>query len=314
MATIGTDVSLAVSYLQKDELVAIPTETVYGLAGNAFSAKAVTAIFETKNRPTFDPLIVHVANVDQIKDLVLDVSLPARKLIKAFWPGPLTILLPKSSRIPDLVTSGSALVGLRCPAHPLTRQVLQQLPFPLAAPSANPFGYISPTKPEHVEKQLGDKIPYILDGGISGIGLESTIVGFDKDQAIVYRLGGLSTDEIEKVIGKVKIELNVSSNPKAPGQLKSHYAPSKKFLIKEEKDFNLPQNKIGVLSFKNDYQFPIQKILSPSGNLAEAAANLFTYMRALDESTVDEIWTELVPDIGLGKAINDRLQRAAAEK
>lgn len=314
MAIIGTDIINAISFLQKDELVAIPTETVYGLAGNAFSTKAITAIFETKNRPSFDPLIVHVADAKQLNDLVTEVPEAAQKLIDAFWPGPLTLLLPKSARIPDLVTAGSKLVGVRCPNHPLTHQLLQQLPFPLAAPSANPFGYISPTTPDHVAKQLGEKIPYILDGGPAGIGLESTIVGFEDNQAFVYRLGGLSIEALEKVIGRVNIQLNVSSNPKAPGQLKSHYAPKKKFLIKEKEQFNQPQKNIGLLSFQKDYQFHIQKILSPSGNLAEAAANLFTYMRALDESPVDEIWTELVPDMGLGKAINDRLIRASAEK
>lgn len=315
MAVIGTDIEQAVAYLKADKLVAIPTETVYGLAGNAFSTKAITSIFETKNRPTFDPLIVHIADVSNLDSLVSEIPDKAKKLIEHFWPGPLTLLLPKSDRIPDLITAGSSLVGVRCPSHKITLSLLKQVPFPLAAPSANPFGYISPTSPQHVAKQLGDKIPYILDGGPSAIGLESTIVGFENNQTIVYRLGGLSVTAIEQIVGEVNVQLNVSSNPKAPGQLKSHYAPTKKFSIKKETELKMAKSsRIGVLSYTNNYQASIQKILSPEGNLQEAAANLFTYMRALDESEAEEIWTELVPDVELGKAINDRLQRAAAEK
>jgi L-threonylcarbamoyladenylate synthase len=315
MALIGTDIAYAAALLKEDKLVAIPTETVYGLAGNAFSTRAVTSIFETKNRPTFDPLIVHIADATSLPLLASQIPDVAEKLIEKFWPGPLTLLLPKSDRVPDLVTAGSNLVGVRCPAHKLTQTLLQHIEFPLAAPSANPFGYISPTTPQHVAKQLGDKIPYILDGGAADIGLESTIVGFEKKQIIVYRLGGLSVAEIEKIVGPVSVQLNVSSNPKAPGQLKSHYAPAKKFIIKDEEELSLPTPaNVGILSFKNDYHANFQKILSADGNLKEAAANLFTYMRALDESPIEEIWTELVPDIELGKAINDRLQRAAAQK
>ncbi|HNH60761.1 MAG TPA: L-threonylcarbamoyladenylate synthase, partial [Cyclobacteriaceae bacterium] len=231
MAETGVDIAKAVELLTHDELVAIPTETVYGLAGNALSRTAVTKIFSVKNRPQFDPLIVHVPNLDKANDYVAEIPEQAKKLADKFWPGPLTLLLKKKSIIPDLVTAGLDTVGIRCPDHSLTRQLLQALPFPLAAPSANPFGYVSPTKPEHVNEQLGTKIQYILDGGPCPIGIESTIVGFEDNVPVVYRMGGLSLEAIEETIGNVKLMTHSTSNPKAPGQLKSHYAPGKKVIL-----------------------------------------------------------------------------------
>nr|WP_310590383.1 L-threonylcarbamoyladenylate synthase [Dyadobacter sp. NIV53] len=229
MAIIDNDVQLAKQFLLKGQLVAIPTETVYGLAGNALDEKSVLSIFEVKNRPSFDPLIIHTDSLDKLKNYVTDLPASARNLAIAFWPGPLTLLLPKKSIIPDLVTSGLDHVAVRIPNHPLTLELLRQLEFPLAAPSANPFGYISPTKSEHVNAQLGEKIPYILDGGECGVGIESTIVGFVNDIPTVYRLGGLAIDEIENIVGKVNVLPHSSSNPQAPGMLKSHYAPRKPF-------------------------------------------------------------------------------------
>jgi L-threonylcarbamoyladenylate synthase len=217
--------------LEKEELVAIPTETVYGLAANALNPIAVAKIFEAKERPTFDPLIVHTHALNEVENFVSDIHPALLKLAQVFWPGPLTLLLPKKDIIPNLVTSGLDRVGVRIPNHSLTLELLSKLSFPLAAPSANPFGYISPTKAEHVDKQLGTKIPYILDGGACEVGLESTIVGEENGEIIVYRLGGLSIDDIEAVVGKVFVQLNQSSNPKAPGQLKSHYAPKKPVYI-----------------------------------------------------------------------------------
>jgi L-threonylcarbamoyladenylate synthase len=309
---IGSDLELAAKFLINNELVAIPTETVYGLAGNAFSENAVLKIFETKQRPSFDPLIVHTHSIEKIKDFVIDIPDLAFTLLSKFTPGPLTILLPKKSNIPDLVTSGLPRVAVRIPNHSISLDLLKHLDFPLAAPSANPFGYISPTKAKHVQDQLGDKIPYILDGGDSNIGLESTIIGFEEDKTIIYRLGGLSVDEIQKVTGKVEIRMS-SSSPAAPGMLKSHYAPQKKLLIG-----NIPQlmksnfNKIGVLSFSDSYNIKNEYILSQNGNINEAAKNLFSMLRSLDEnSEVEIILAEYVPNIGLGLAINDRLKRAA---
>jgi len=317
MAEIGKSIDIAKQLLEKGELVAIPTETVYGLAGNALNEVAVLEIFKVKNRPQFDPLIVHVPNLEKAKELVEYFPEKAEKLAAQFWPGPLTLLLKKKPHIPDLVTSGLDTVGVRCPNHALTLSLLHQLSFPLAAPSANPFGYISPTRPEHVNEQLGEKINYILDGGECVVGIESTIVGFENDLPAVYRLGGLSIEKIESVIGKVSVELNTSSNPHAPGQLKSHYAPKKKMKLGnlDELIELYGTKRVGVLTFQKQMaQIDIQNqvALSADGNLEEAAQRLFSSLRTLDKKDVDIILAEEVPDMGLGKAINDRLQRAAA--
>ncbi len=315
MAEIGTDIEKAVQLLQHNELVAIPTETVYGLAGNALSNEAVTKIFTVKDRPQFDPLIIHVPGLQQAYNYVADIPAAAVKLAEKFWPGPLTLLLKKKSIVPDLVTSGLDTVGIRCPDHALTRSLLQQLPFPLAAPSANPFGYVSPTKPEHVNEQLGAKIQYILDGGVCPVGIESTIVGFENSTPVVYRLGGLSVESIEAVIGTVMLMTHSSSNPKTPGQLKSHYAPRKKVIIGtiDELLKTQPANRTAVLSFQHTYPVKHQITLAPSGKTEEAAQHLFEALRTLDKLDIDCIVTELVPEHGLGKAINDRLRRAAAQ-
>ena len=318
MADIGSNIEIAKQLLEQGELVAIPTETVYGLAGNALNEVAVLEIFKVKDRPQFDPLIVHVASLEKAKELVDDFPEKAERLAARFWPGPLTLLLKKKPHIPDLVTSGLDTVGVRCPNHELTRALLQQLPFPLAAPSANPFGYISPTRAEHVNEQLGDKIKYILDGGECVVGIESTIVGFEDDYPVVYRLGGLGIEQIESVVGKVRVQLNTSSNPQAPGQLKSHYAPKKKMMLGDLAELirDYGTERVGVLTFQkqiSQVDLNNQFALSAEGNLEEAAQRLFASLRALDKKDVDIILAEEVPNMGLGKAINDRLRRAAAE-
>lgn len=317
MAEISKDLIKAKSFLEKGELVAIPTETVYGLAANALDPVAAAKIFEAKERPTFDPLIVHTYSLEQVYEFVESIHPQLLKLAKAFWPGPLTLLLPKKNNIPSLVTSGLDRVGVRVPNHSLTLELLKQLTFPLAAPSANPFGYISPTTAEHVNKQLGHKIPFILDGGACQVGLESTIVGEENGEIIVYRLGGLSIDEIEKVIGKVTIQLNQSSNPKAPGQLKSHYAPKKPVVLGDLKELQktYSNKKIGAIVFGEEHVLSkdiVIKNLSSTKNYNEAAVNLFSYLRELDEADVEVIISQLLPEFGLGIAINDRLTRAAA--
>jgi L-threonylcarbamoyladenylate synthase len=319
MAEIGKDISKAKTLLEQGELVAIPTETVYGLAGNALDTKAVVKIFNVKDRPSFDPLIVHVANLKQAKELVEYIPEKAETLAARFWPGPLTLLLKKKGIIPDLVTSGMDTVGIRCPDHSLTQTLLQSLSFPLAAPSANPFGYVSPTHPQHVNDQLGNKIQYILDGGECQVGIESTIIGFlDNNKPTIYRLGGLPVEDIEKLIGPVQIHLNSSSNPKAPGQLRSHYSPRKKVVWGELPELlkKYQTQKVGVLAFKQSIvgiDPSNQVVLSELGNLEEAAKNLFAALRELDKKNIDLILAEVVPEIGLGKAINDRLRRASAE-
>ncbi len=318
MAQIGNDIQIAKQFLEKNEVVAIPTETVYGLAANAFNEIAIAKIFEAKNRPTFDPLIVHTHHIDEVKQFVTHIHPKLLALAEAFWPGPLTLLLPKKNNIPNLVTSDLERVGVRIPNHPLTLELLKTLTFPLAAPSANPFGYISPTSALHVEKQLGTKIPYILDGGLCKVGLESTIVGEENNEIFIYRLGGLSITDIETVVGKVNIELNQSSNPKAPGQLKSHYAPKIPLYIDnlEELEKKYADKKIGALVFGNYMPFnknTIIKNLSQHENYAEAAVNLFNYLREFDDMDLDMIITDYLPNISLGMAINDRLRRAASK-
>lgn len=311
---IGKDVSEAAQLLGLGETVAVPTETVYGLAANALNAEAVLKIFEVKNRPYFDPLIVHTGNKENIEKYVEEIPAKARELIDAFMPGPLTLLLKKKPVIPDLVTSGLDTVAIRIPQHPLTLELLQQLDFPLAAPSANPFGYISPTTAQHVYDQLQGKIPYILDGGPTGIGVESTIIGFEADKVIVYRLGGLPVEAIKKVTGKVFINVNESPDPRSPGMLKRHYAPRKKIIFDPAK---APDAKnIAVIAFDKyleAYPFDKQVLLSPAGDLHEAARNLFAVMRQLDNSGAELIVAIKFPEKGLGLAINDRLKRAAAE-
>jgi L-threonylcarbamoyladenylate synthase len=317
MSKIGIDIEKAKQILQQGGLVAIPTETVYGLAANGLDKNAVLKIFEAKNRPHFDPLIIHTNSIDKIKQWVTDFPQWAKQLADVFWPGPLTLLLPKKNIVPDLVTSGLPQVAVRIPNHKLTLQLLESLDFPLAAPSANPFGYISPTTAAHVTAQLQNKVDYILDGGTCDVGIESTIVGFENNSVTVYRLGGLAIEDIEQVVGKVNVQLNQSSNPTAPGMLKSHYAPTKPLFIGNVVDFikNNSLKKIGIISFCKDYnaEKSYSKILSPTKDLKEAAHNLFAAIRELDASDVDLIVAEKFPDTFLGRAINDRLQRASAK-
>jgi L-threonylcarbamoyladenylate synthase len=315
---IGSDWHYAAALLQEGKLVAIPTETVYGLAGNAFSIAAVTEIFAVKQRPAFDPLIVHTSDIGRLKGLVSDFPPMAYRLAKRFMPGSLTLLLPRSSVIPDIVTAGSSLVAVRIPNHPLALQLLEVLDFPLAAPSANPFGYISPTTAAHVERQLGDKIPYILDGGPCAVGLESTIIGFVDGQAVIFRKGGVSVEAIEAEIGSVEVRAHSSSNPLAPGMLKSHYAPQAPFFIGDISAIikKYPGKRVGVLSFQHQYEAipgEWQVALSPGGDFREAARNLFAAMRYLDSLALDLIVAELLPEKDLGRAVNDRLRRAAAK-
>lgn len=315
VAEIGTDISKAKDLLSKGNVVAIPTETVYGLAGNALNDEAILKIYSVKNRPKFDPLIAHVHSLNMVKELVTEIPDKALLLADNFWPGPLTILLEKKSSVPDLLTSGLNRVAVRIPDHPLTLSLLKTLDFPLAAPSANPFGYVSPTSALHVEKQLGNKIPYVLDGGQCQVGLESTIVGFEGGEAVVYRLGGAKVEAIESIIGEVSVNVNMSSNPAAPGMLKSHYSPGRKMIIGDiEKNLSeLPVANTGIISFTKAFDVPSENlaVLSPSGDLDEAARNIFSALRKMDQSHINIVLSEFLPNEGLGKAINDRLRRAA---
>lgn len=253
MAQIGQEIGRAKAFLEAGNVVGIPTETVYGLAGNALNSDAVLKIFRVKNRPQFDPLIVHTDSLAKVETFVTAIPEPARQLADACWPGPLTLLLPKRDAIPDLVTAGLPTVAVRVPNHPLTLALLRSLAFPLAAPSANPFGYISPTTAAHVADQLGDRVPYILDGGPADVGLESTIIGFENGQTIVFRLGGLALELIERLIGPVSVRTHSTSNPKAPGMLSSHYAPRKPLILLSPGASPESTGRAGALVFREPF-------------------------------------------------------------
>jgi len=314
-AAIGTDLERAAAHLRAGELVAIPTETVYGLAANALDAAASLRIFEAKERPAFDPLIVHVHSRTQALELCETPSAEALALMDAFWPGPLTLVLKKRAAIPDVVTSGLDTVALRQPAHPLTAELLARLPFPLAAPSANLFGRTSPTTAQHVAEQLGDRIAYILDGGPCAVGVESTILGWEERRLVLYRPGGAPLEAIERIVGRVGAAQK-RVLPAAPGMLAAHYAPRTPLEL-GELDPRLAQvagRRVAVLAFERARPAHACRVLSARGDLAEAARTLFSSLRELDASGADLILAETVPDVGLGRAINDRLRRAAAAR
>ncbi|MBP7931227.1 MAG: threonylcarbamoyl-AMP synthase [Chitinophagaceae bacterium] len=312
---IGSDLVKAKYLLEQGELVAIPTETVYGLAGNGLDSNAIAKIYAAKNRPQFNPLILHVGSIEQMEKWVAEIPDLCRLLIHHFSPGPITYLLPKSAQVPDLITAGSSRVAIRIPDHPVTLQLLNSLEFPLAAPSANPSGYVSPVSSQHVFEGLNGKIPYIIEGGSCKIGLESTIVGFQDNKVVVHRLGGISIEEIQAVCNVDVVVQLAHAQPTAPGQLKSHYA-TKKLLLQGDIRENISLHsgkKVGILSFNTKYHISnsLEYVLSTNGSLPEAAFELFSAMRSLDQSDVDIILAEFFPDEGLGKSINDRLARAA---
>lgn len=316
MTLVSKDLLKASEILNREELVAIPTETVYGLAGNIYSDSAIKKIFEIKKRPFFNPLIVHIHSMEQVQDLAVDFPEKAQQLAKVFWPGSLTLILPKKESVPDLITAGKDTVGIRMPNHPLTLELLKNLPFPLAAPSANPFTHISPTKAQHVKNYFDGELEMVLDGGNCTNGIESTIVGFENGEPVVYRLGSISVEEIEKVIGKVSVRNNKEQAPNAPGMLEKHYSPrTKTYLVLDITAFiaQYPEKKIGLLLHSTDHEsFNVTSInyLSKTGNLKEAASNLYSAMHEMDLLELDMIVAQRLPDHDLGQSINDRLQRA----
>lgn len=316
-AEIGISLNKAKEFLDNGNCIGLPTETVYGLAANALEIKPVLDIFRIKNRPDYDPLIIHLPSIANINTYASFESDKLKYLAEKLSPGPITFLLNKKEIIPDIVTSGLQKVAVRIPNHPMALELLNMIDYPLAAPSANPFGYISPTSSKHVFDQLGSKIPYILNGGDCEVGLESTIVGEENGKIKIYRKGGITTEQIEKILGeKVIMNLHSDSNPAAPGMLKKHYSPNKTVEIINE--FNWPttlNNKVGYLSFSHlpeGFTSENYYILSKERNTEEAAKNLFSGLRYLDSLDIDKIYIELLPETGLGSAINDRLKRAAA--
>ncbi|QLG44887.1 L-threonylcarbamoyladenylate synthase [Costertonia aggregata] len=314
-SVITTDIAYCQKLLRDNKIVAIPTETVYGLAGNSNEEKAIRQIFEIKGRPLFNPLIVHIHQLSQMDTLVSEVPKPAKALMKAFWPGPLTLILPKKEGVSDLITAGKPTVGLRMPKHPMTRELLKGLDFPVAAPSANPFTKVSSTSADHVASYFGNKIPAILDGGPCEVGLESTIIGFENDTPIVYRKGGISLEAIKACVGEVRLLTKEENSPTAPGMLLKHYSPNTKLMVSDTVEKSISENshlKIGVLTFyKDDYKNCTVKVLSKTSDINEAAQQLFAALHELDHMNLDIIIAERFPEEGLGISINDRLERAA---
>lgn len=305
--------------MNKGGVVAIPTETVYGLAAVATHTDAVKRVFAIKQRPALDPLIVHLHDQDLLKTVAWEVPEKARQLANAFWPGPLTLVLPKLPVIPDLVTAGRDTVAIRIPAHPVTRDILALTGAPLAAPSANPFGRVSPTRAEHVIAQLGDDIDGIVDGGTCEIGLESTIVGFWDERIWLLRQGGVTQESIESVVGTIELyRPKHQDDIRAPGTMPRHYAPSIPLRLSPYQPSDTPSDQIARLTFgplsKHDQKHsgPIFN-LSPQGSTEEAARNLYEGIRKLDQSEARWIIADLLPDDGIGKAVNDRLRRAATQ-
>ena len=307
-------ISLSLALLRAHEVVALPTETVYGLAADALSQEAVAKIFETKERPRFDPLIVHLPDRAWLPRIAT-VSSMAEELIGKFWPGPLTILLPKTNLIPDIVTAGLTTVAVRMSAHPIFSAIVGELDRPLAAPSANRFGRISPTTAQHVFEELTGRIPLVVDGGATEHGVESTIVRLEENAISVLRDGPITREQLAE-FGDIRSVGENALHPDAPGQLPSHYAPRTPLVIADDvAEMTLPNDKrCGALLWKNDdtpSDFVAKRHLSARRDLREAAANLFRALRELDNAGLDLIVAEAVPEIGLGVAIMDRLRRAA---
>jgi L-threonylcarbamoyladenylate synthase len=297
-------------------LVAFPTETVYGLGADASNPLAVARIFEVKARPRIDPLIIHVADLQSAKHYG-NFPESACKLAAKFWPGPLTLVVEKSPVVPPIVTAGLDTVAIRVPSHFAALNLLRASGRGIAAPSANPFGYVSPTEAGHVEELLGNKIDMILDGGPCAIGLESTILSLIGSTPCIYRTGGTAIEDLESILGKLEIQTGVALRPQAPGQLTKHYATRTQLDIADEsQEAQKPNEKVGLISMippSDPSRYAMVEILSSSGNLREAAANLFRALRKLDAQSLDRIIARPVREEGLGLAIMDRLRRCAAK-
>jgi L-threonylcarbamoyladenylate synthase len=328
---MGHAVEAACRLLGAGEVVALPAETVYGLAADAMNPAAAAKVFEAKERPSFDPLIVHIARRSELSKVAQvpgEIAETVDKLTSAFWPGPLTLILPKQPELPEIVTSGLPTVAVRCSAHRVFRAVCKAFGSPLAAPSANRFGRISPTSAGAVMKELGGRIPLIVDGGACSEGLESTIIAIEaregkKPLFHLHRAGPVTKEMLQPYGKVVKVKDKPGDVPHAPGQLPSHYAPATPLVLLDKPgDFHPePGKRYGLLSYRGDgpfaelHDWELVEALSPgSGKLAEAAIRLFHVMRVLDESGVDCIVAEPVSETGLGLAIMDRLRRAAAER
>lgn len=311
-------IRLAAEIIRSGGLVAFPTETVYGLGCDALNSGAAAKVFEAKQRPTFDPLIVHLADRSMVEMVVKCVPLLAHRLMDAFWPGPLTLILPKQPAVPDLVTAGLSTVAIRMPAHPVAQALLREVRRPIAAPSANPFGYVSPTTAQHVSDGLGDRVDLILDGGPCPVGVESTILALTGDRAELLRPGSLTLEAIQAVIGPVDRARSSDETMHMPGQSARHYATRTRVtILPAPAAWPVPQigERAGLLTISEPRdvagQFHAVEVLSPSGDLREAARHLFAALRRLDALGLDRIYAEPCAETGLGLAIMDRVRRCA---
>ena len=310
-----TSVSEAARLLKAGEVVAIPTETVYGLAGNAYDPKSLAKIFAAKERPTFDPLIVHIADISELENIAKDIPDAAYKLAEAYWPGPMTMILPKKDCIPDLCTSGLPSVAVRFPSHPVAQAIIKESGLPLAAPSANLFKHVSPTTAEHVAAQLADRISGIVDGGPCSVGVESSIISLAGDKPTVLRPGAITPEMFAKVLGDVSIKESTSKPGQAmqaPGQCDTHYRPQVPLYFGElPAGIKLPAHTVRIAFGNQAGPIPATVNLSESGDMIEATSKLYAYMHDLDNPEYDLILVDSIPNTGVGMALNDRLKRAS---
>ncbi|UVT20499.1 MAG: threonylcarbamoyl-AMP synthase [Nitrospira sp.] len=318
-ATIPKAIQLAAETIKAGGLVAFPTETVYGLGCDAMNPDAAAKVFEAKQRPQFDPLIVHIADREQLHMVVTSLPTAAQQLIDAFWPGPLSLVLPKQLAVPDLVTAGLTTVAVRMPNHPVAQALIREAGTPIAAPSANPFSYVSPTTAQHVVEGLGKKVDVILDGGPCTVGVESTIVSLVGPQPELLRPGTITLEQLTAVIGPLRRASSEQAMPIAPGQLTRHYATQTPVTILPSAGARPDRGRderAGLLIFsqasESDTRFAAVEVLSPTGDLREAARNLFAALRRLDALGLARIYAEPCKEEGLGLAIMDRLRRCAA--
>ncbi len=330
-ASLPDSLRQAVDVLRAGGVVAFPTETVYGLGADATNEKAVCRVFEAKKRPTFDPLIVHVASLEQAHSLWSGAPDSAGSIARHFWPGPLTIVLPKAPSVLDLVTAGLPTVAVRMPGHDVALALIKALGRPIAAPSANVFGHTSPTSAQHVAEDLGDAVDLILDGGPCRVGVESTVLKIENGRGTLLRPGAITAEQLREILPVEEfVGKPLSASLESPGQLESHYAPWTRFVLLPKKFKDFPEGfeamrqewetmkgmapRVGLLSFgKANEEVHLESVqnLSVSGDLVEAAANLFQAMRKLDKMHLDFILAEPVPEKGIGEAIMDRLRRAS---
>jgi L-threonylcarbamoyladenylate synthase len=307
---ISTDIATAAKFIKEGKVVAFPTETVYGLGANALNPIAVAKIFELKERPSFDPLIIHIADLEQLSKLVLGLDERVFMLAEVFWPGPLTMVLPKSRLVPDIVTSGLPTVAIRMPGNDIALELIRKSGCPIAAPSANKFGRLSPTTAAHVKKQLPN-VDYIIEGGKTTIGIESTIIRLTDDGFQILRSGIITQEELENVVpfdGNTLVEKH-----SAPGMLKSHYSPGKKLLIADSASLTIDKSIAGLISFSGELEGGYRKVIrvSKTYDLKDYAVNMFEAMHSFeDDNDIEIIIAESVSETGIGKAIMDRLRKA----